>query len=84
MKFNANLLVINTHKFDVILEMDWLNTFHAVIDGRKGSNVFKRPYHLKFECVGGNNIVELTKFRAQPKGEVPTHVDVIPVEIMNL
>lgn len=31
-EFYANVLVIENSGFDVIMEMDWLSTFHTIID----------------------------------------------------
>ena len=31
-QFNADLLSLNFHEFDIILGMDWLNKYQAVVD----------------------------------------------------
>lgn len=56
-KFYANLLLINTHGFIVILGIDWLSNFHVVIDCQKTSIVLEGPNHPKFEFVEGSSQV---------------------------
>lgn len=76
-EFYVNFLVINTYRFGVILMMDWLNTFHAVIGYCWRSIVFRILDHLKFEFVGGNSSAEPLKYRACPMEEVIVRLDVV-------
>lgn len=62
-EFYANILVIETYEFDVILEIDWLNTFHVVIDCRKGSIVIRILNIPDFEFIGGNSCLGLIQYR---------------------
>lgn len=60
----TNLLVIDTHRFHIIFEMDWLSTFHTVIDCRKRSIIFRTSYYSKFEFIGSNNSIETIEYKA--------------------
>ncbi|XP_020242931.1 uncharacterized protein LOC109821150 [Asparagus officinalis] len=64
----ADLLVIDTNGFDVILGMDWLYNFHATIDCRRRSVVFKKPGHPDFEFMSGSKVMEQPEYRAGMDG----------------
>lgn len=53
-KFYANLLIINRGEYDVILGMDELSIFHAVIDCRRIKVIFQISNRSKFEFVSGS------------------------------
>ena len=48
----ANLIVIDMTDYDVILDMDWLSTHHAVIDCRKKRVHFQPLKAKSFEFQG--------------------------------
>lgn len=81
-EFYINLLVINTQGFDMILGMDWLSTFHAVINCPKRSVVFMTSKHLKFEFIRHNSIIESAEFKACSTEGVLAHLDAILIEIV--
>ncbi|XP_020260594.1 uncharacterized protein LOC109836945 [Asparagus officinalis] len=60
----ADLLVIGTNKFDVILGMDWLNNFHVIINCQYRSVVFKIPDHPEFEFMSSSKVMEQLEYRA--------------------
>ncbi|XP_020270910.1 uncharacterized protein LOC109846096 [Asparagus officinalis] len=64
----ADLLVIDTNRFDVILGMDWLYNFYATIDCRRRSVVFKIPDHPDFEFMSGSKVMEHPEYRAGVEG----------------
>lgn len=80
-EFYVNLLVIDTHEFDVISGMNWVITFHIVIDCWMNNFVFQISDYLEFEFIGDNNIVEPTEFTVHPIKGVLAHLDVIPTDI---
>ncbi|XP_020242946.1 uncharacterized protein LOC109821168 [Asparagus officinalis] len=64
----TDLLVIDTNGFDVILGMDWLYNFHATINCRRRSVVFKIPDHPEFEFMSGSKVMEQPEYRAGVNG----------------
>jgi len=47
-KLEADMLVLDTRGYDVILGMTWLNKYHAVIDCRNKKVIFKIPHQPEF------------------------------------
>lgn len=81
-EFYANILIIDTHGFDVILKINWLGTFYEMVDSRRKSIVFKIPDNLKLKFVGGKSQVEQTKFKSYPMEGVLAHLEAILVDIL--
>ena len=44
--------MIDTCGYDVILGMTWLSKYHAVIDCRNKSMIFRIPHQSEFQFVG--------------------------------
>ncbi|XP_020245265.1 uncharacterized protein LOC109823398 [Asparagus officinalis] len=55
--------------------MDWLYNFHAMIDCRPRSVMFKIPGHPEFEFMSGSKVMEQPKYRADMDG-VLTYIKV--------
>lgn len=81
-EFYANLLVVNTHEFNMILGTDWLSIFYAVINDWKRSIDFRIPNHSKFEFIGGSGLMEPGEFKACPIEGLLAVSDAILVEIL--
>ncbi|XP_020272318.1 uncharacterized protein LOC109847502 [Asparagus officinalis] len=72
-------------RFDVILGMDWLYNFHAMIDCRHRSVVFKIPGHPEFEFMRGSKVMEQLEYQAvmdgpglPPDRDIEFVIDIIP------
>ncbi|XP_057981241.1 uncharacterized protein LOC131166682 [Malania oleifera] len=48
----ANLVFLDMHEFDMILEMDWLAAYYASIDCHKKEVVFRLPGEQEYRYVG--------------------------------
>jgi len=44
--------VIDTGGYDVVLGMTWLSKYHAVIDCRSKSIIFRIPHQSEFQLIG--------------------------------
>lgn len=80
-EFYTNLLVVDTHRFDVILQMDRLTIFYIVIDCQRRSSIFIVQNHPEFELFGGNIQIESLQSRACPTDSVLVYLDVTPTAI---
>jgi len=47
-KLEADMFVLNTGRYDVILGMTWLSKYHAVIDCQKKKVIFKILHQSEF------------------------------------
>ncbi|XP_020250169.1 uncharacterized protein LOC109827576 [Asparagus officinalis] len=70
MELFADLLVIDTNGFDVILGMDWLYNFHVRIDYQRRSIVFKILDLPDFEFMSGSKVMKHLEYRADKEGVV--------------
>jgi len=50
-KLEADMFVLDTGGYDVILGMTWLSKYHAVIDCRNKKVVFRIPHQLEFQFI---------------------------------
>ena len=55
----ANLIILDMHDFDVILGMDWLETYHATID------CFSKTITFKLKGKQANLIIQGNKKKTQ-------------------
>ena len=62
----ASPLVHRSGDFDLILGMDWLSTFHAVIDCRRKSVEFRIPGHPEFIFFNGSSTLMPAEYFAKP------------------
>ena len=51
-KLKANMFVLDTGGYDVILGMIWLSKYHVVIDCRNKKVIFRIPHQLEFQFFG--------------------------------
>ena len=51
-KLEADMFVLDTGGYDVILGMTWLSKYHAVIDCRNKKVIFRIPHQLEFQFFG--------------------------------
>ena len=55
-ELSANMFVINTGGYDIILGMTWRSKYHAVIDYRNKSVIFKISHQLEFQFDGKSKV----------------------------
>ena len=63
----ADMFMIDTRGYDVILGMTWLSKYHAVIDCWNKSVIFRIPHQSEFQFVG-----ELKASRQKQQGDYTT------------
>ena len=51
-KLEADMFVLDTGGYDVILGMTWLSKYHAVIDCRNKKVIFRIPHQPEFQFFG--------------------------------
>ena len=47
-KLEADMFVLDTGEYDMILGMTWLSKYHAVIDCQKKKVIFRIPHNWSF------------------------------------
>lgn len=80
-EFCANLLVFDTHGFDLILKMDQFKTFYAVIYYQNRSIIFRVSKHTKLQFIEHNSQIEPLEIRVCPMEVILTHLDANLVKV---
>lgn len=60
-KLEVDIFVINTRGYDVILDMTWINKYHAGIDCKDKSITFKIPQQPEFKFVNESDEAETVR-----------------------
>ena len=63
-KLEADMFVLDTRGYDVVLGMTWLSKYHAVIDCRNKKVIFRIPCQPEFQFLGLFAFCQVTECEA--------------------